>query len=66
MDAMEQRIQELKVRIEDLRIRTGYYDKPKHQVNMDSIPPLDPLGQAQKNVHISEIDRIKAQLLGNK
>jgi len=66
MDSQELKIQELKVRIEELRIRTGYYDKPTPKVNMESMPPLTALGQAQINVNMSEADRLKAQLLGKK
>jgi hypothetical protein len=59
-------IKDLKVRIEELRIRTGYYSNPPSKPNTVDIPPLTPKSQAQKNVNTSEMDALKAKLMGKK
>lgn len=59
-------IKDLKVRIEELRIRTGYYSNPPSRPNTDDIPPLTPKSQAQKNVNTSEMNALKAKLMEKK
>jgi hypothetical protein len=64
MDEREKTIRDLKVRIEELRVRTGYYNNPPS--NTDDIPPLTPKSQARKNVATSEMDSLKAKLMAKK
>lgn len=66
MDEREKTIRDLKVRIEELRVRTGYYNNPPSKPNTDDIPPLTPKSQARKNVNSSEMDSLKAKLMAKK
>lgn len=66
MDEREKTIRDLKVRIEELRVRTGYYNNPPSKPNTDDIPPLTPKSQARKNVNSSEMNSLKAKLMAKK
>ena len=66
MGEREKTIRDLKVRIEELRVRTGYYNNPPSKPNTDDIPPLTPKSQARKNVNSSEMDSLKAKLMAKK
>ena len=66
MDDRAKTIRDLKVRIEELRVRTGYYNNPPSKPNTDDIPPLTPKSQARKNVNSSDMDAIKAKLMSKK